>query len=227
MRRCHPFLLLLLLSTMSAAVMSAVATNKFFVLGSGSYTRKLILSNAGYTFTVIKADIDERALGDRKDASRAQELVLLLAHAKADAVLPKVPPEHRTEILLTADQVVVHEQRILEKPRDRLEAQQFIEGYGRSPCSTVGSIVLTDIATGRRVGGVDTATIHFDPIPPAVITELLDEGEVLNCAGGLMVEHPKVLPYRRRIDGTEASVMGLSLDLLDTLLLQLRQDDTA
>ena len=203
------------------SVVSA-ATNKFFVLGSGSYTRRLILTNAAYTFSVIKADIDEKALGDRTDASRAKELVLLLAHAKADAVLPKVPLEHQSEILLTADQVVVHEGRILEKPRNRLEAQQFIEGYGRSPCSTVGSIVLTDIATGRRVGGVDSATIYFDPIPPAIVTELLDEGEVLNCAGGLMVEHPKVLPYRRRIEGTEASVMGLSLELLDALLEELR-----
>ena len=49
-------------------------------------------------------------------------------------------------------------------------------------------------------------------------------GEVLSCAGGLMVEHPLVLPYRRQIEGTEESVMGLSLDLLEKLLVELKDD---
>lgn len=39
-----------------------------------------------------------------------------------------------------------------------------------------------------------------------------------------MVEHPKVLPYRRRIDGTEDSVMGLCLELLTKLQLQLKDE---
>ena len=159
----------------------STSTNKFFVLGSGSYTRKLILTNAGYTFSILKADIDERSLGNREDASRASELVLLLANAKADAILPNIPEAYKTEILLTADQVVVHNNRILEKPKDRIEAQHFIDGYGRLPCSTVGSIVLTDIQSGKRVAGVDTATIHFDPIPQTAIDRLLEEG-VYQCS---------------------------------------------
>ena len=162
------------ITTTMAALSSS--THKFFVLGSGSYTRKLILTNAGYTFSILKADIDERSLGNREDASRASELVLLLANAKADAILPKIPEAYKTEILLTADQVVVHDNRILEKPKDRNEAQHFIDGYGRLPCSTVGSIVLTDIQSGKRVSGVDTASIHFDPIPQSIIDRLLDEG---------------------------------------------------
>ena len=81
------------------------------------------------------------------------------------------------EILLTADQVVVYNNRILEKPKDKKEAQSFIEGYGTLPCSTVGSIVLTDLRTKKRVQGVDTCNIYFDPIPDNIIQQLLDEGE--------------------------------------------------
>jgi septum formation protein len=46
---------------------------------------------------------------------------------------------------------------------------------------------------------------------------------VINCAGGLMVEHPLVLPYRKKIIGTEESVMGLSLELLASLLEKLKK----
>ena len=62
---------------------------------------------SGYTFNVVKADIDEYALGNRNDASKASDLVLLLANAKADAIIKsnKIPLEMRCEILLTADQV--------------------------------------------------------------------------------------------------------------------------
>jgi septum formation protein len=110
--------------------------------------------------------------------------------------------------------------QILEKPRTKEEARERIVGYGKAPCRTVGSIVLTDTISGRRVSGVDTAVIHFSPIPDDIIQELLDEGEVMHCAGGLMVEHPLVLPYRR-LEGAEDSVMGLSLSLLDSLLEKL------
>jgi septum formation protein len=50
-------------------------------------------------------------------------------------------------------------------------------------------------------------------------------GEVLQCAGGLMVEHPLILPYRREIIGTEASVMGLSIELLTSLLKKLKLEN--
>ena len=38
-----------------------------------------------------------------------------------------------------------------------------------------------------------------------------------------MVEHPLILPYRKYIEGTEESVMGLSMELLTKLLVQLKQ----
>lgn len=45
-------------------------------------------------------------LGNRNDASKASDLVLLLAHSKADAIMigDKIPSTLRHEILLTADQ---------------------------------------------------------------------------------------------------------------------------
>ena len=120
--------------------------------------------------------------GNRADASKVSELVLLLANAKADAIIKSnnIPISSRNEILLTADQVVVYNSRILEKQKNVLEARAFIEGYGVLPCSTVGSIVLTDLNSNLRVQGVDKCNIYFDPIDETVIQQLLDEGKRLN-----------------------------------------------
>lgn len=200
-----------------------MATKLKYILGSGSSSRKLILSQMNWKFDVIKPNLDEKAIGDRSSADGAQELVLLLGTSKADDIMSNLTPEQKDayDVLITCDQVVTHRNKILEKPVDANEAREFIRSYGQYSCATVGSIVLTNIKTGQRVSGVDTATIYLKPIPESIIDELIEEGEIFYCAGGLMIEHPKVEPYINRIDGTMNSIMGLSSELLNALLLQL------
>lgn len=206
------------------------------LLGSGSFTRKLILSEMNIPFHKLVREIDERSLGDRsKDAPT--DLVLLLAKAKMDHLIDEIQagncsgdlPAGLTSdnewVVLTGDQVVTHDGNILEKPDSIEQAKQFVEGYARSPCSTVGSCVLTHLPSGIQVSGVDTATIYFKPtITGEIIDKLLELGApVLSCAGGLMIEHPLTRQHIDRIDGTEDSVMGLSKDLVTRLLGELRQ----
>lgn len=196
------------------------------VLGSGSFTRKQILQHNGFKFHVIKADIDERRIGDRSKYSSPSDLVRLLAEAKADAVLAKLEDANQyddKDILLTADQVVVHDHRILEKPVDEEEARSFISMYSNDKCSTVGSIALTHLSTRRRVIGVDTATINFLEIPQDTVDKIISEGTCLQCAGGLMVEHDLLQPYIASVQGTTDSVMGLSCPLLESLFAELDQ----
>lgn len=207
--------------SMSSSLPSSNNGLRHLWLGSGSSSRKDILQNAGYTFDVVKADIDERGIGDRSSGSGARELVLLLGNAKADAII-KNNPSLNKGVLLTADQVVVCRNQILEKPLDDTEAREYISWYSEHPCSTVGSIVLTDLASGKRVSGVDSVTITFNPIPVDVVSALIREGQIFYCAGGLMIEHPLVQPHISSVDGSLESVMGLSVDLLETLLAQLR-----
>lgn len=174
----------------------------------------------GFTYEVLTADIDERAIR----VPNPLDLVLRLAHAKADAILDKIRRVDNDGVpttkgfLLTCDQVVTHEGRILEKPTDAEEALKFISGYGRAPASTVGSTVCTDLLTGQRWEGVDVATIHFSAIPKETAESLVAEGEVMWCAGGLMVEHPLVQPYITRMEGGQDAVMGLCKARVVTLL---------
>jgi septum formation protein len=80
------------------------------ILGSQSQGRRELLAAMGYAFAVMPAHIDERAI--RSEDSGA--LTLALAHAKADALLPQI---HEPALLITADQVVVWQGTIREKPQ--------------------------------------------------------------------------------------------------------------
>ena len=220
------------------------------ILGSASFTRKLILKELGLPFHIVVRPIDEKGIGNRT-TDRPDELVLQLGLAKMKHLVQEIragqchdelpTTNHRTNshswddlIVLTADQVVTCHGQILEKPESVQQAKEFVALYPTHPPSTVGSCVLHHVATGLQVSGVDTATLYFQPHHPAlqqqpsspdttnIIDALLqDEQPVLSCAGALMVEHPLVQDCLVRMEGTVDSVMGLSKELVLRLLHEL------
>jgi septum formation protein len=202
------------------------------LLGSASFTRKLILKEMGVPFVKCVRPIDEKGLGDRSQDAPS-DLVLTLAKAKMEHLVREIqagnckddlPHDGDEWIVLTGDQVVTCNGKILEKPETVEEAREFVASYRTHAPSTVGSCVLTHLPSGIQVSGVDTATIYFSTsIPTDLVDRLVDLGEpILSCAGGLMIEHPLTKEHLERIDGTEDSVMGLSKDLVLRLLQELK-----
>ncbi|XP_031115284.1 7-methyl-GTP pyrophosphatase-like isoform X1 [Ipomoea triloba] len=125
------------------------------ILGSSSFARRKILAEMGYEFTVMIADIDEQSI--RKE--KAEELVVALAEAKADAIIERLKSTGEMKeilgptLLITADTVAVYEGVIREKPSGKEEARMFIKGYSGGQASVVGSVVVTNLTTGKRKTG--------------------------------------------------------------------------
>ncbi|KAG0451302.1 hypothetical protein HPP92_026291 [Vanilla planifolia] len=195
------------------------------ILGSSSLSRRQILSNMGYKFSIMTADIDEREMRREKP----EDLVMVLAEAKADAIMGKLQitkfrEEEEPTLLITADQVVLHGGRIREKPSSPVEAREFIKGYSEDHATTIGSVLVTNLKTGTRRGGWDKAEVYFHKIPDDVIETLVNEGDVLYVAGGLMVEHPLTSQFVDYMVGTLDSIMGLSKDLTERLIQEALRD---
>ncbi|OVA07032.1 Maf-like protein [Macleaya cordata] len=218
------------------------------ILGSSSKARREILTEMGYDFTVMTADIDEKDV--RKE--KPEELVMALAEAKADGIISRIQTTDFSEknvepallitadtaeaiisrlqsaeneekdaeptLLITADQVVVYEGIIREKPSSKEEARQFIKGYSGGHAATVGSVLVTNLKTGTRKGGWDRVEIYFREIPDEVIENLIEEGIVLYVAGALIIEHPLIFPFVESVVGTTDSVMGLPKALTEKLI---------
>ncbi|XP_074282497.1 uncharacterized protein LOC141607016 isoform X1 [Silene latifolia] len=218
--------------------MASIANTFKIILGSKSIARRKIMEEMGYKFTILTADIDEKAI--RKE--KPEDLVMALAEAKADAIISKLQiadkqvndheptlllsadtaeatkseliiGDHSTDaapsILITGDQVVVYEGMVREKPSSEEEARQFMKDYSGKKASTVSSVLVTNLQTGFRKGEWDKVEILFDVIPEEVIDNLIKEGDVLHVAGGLIIEHPLILPLVKEVVGTTDSVMGL------------------
>ncbi|XP_056850573.1 uncharacterized protein LOC108827662 isoform X1 [Raphanus sativus] len=189
---------------------------KQVVLGSSSIARRSILTDMGYQFTLMSADIDEKSI--RKQ--NPEELVLALAEAKAEAIMQRIPDDDdiKETLLVTCDQVVVYENAVREKPSSVEEAREYIRGYSKGHTATVSSVVVTNTKTGFRKGGVDRVEIYFNEISEEIISKLIEEGTVLKVAGALLIEHPLISPCVKEMVGTIDSVMGLPKKLTEKLL---------
>jgi septum formation protein len=189
------------------------------ILGSASPRRKQILHDMGYEFEVIAPDIDEKAIRD----DDPERLVLALANAKADAVLEKIGND--PAIIITSDQVVSFENKILEKPESLDDARAVLKSFGSNPVHTVTSVVVTDSKSGRRYSGVDITTIYFKPFPGEGIETILKNQavDILNRAGSFAIEHPLFMPFVKSREGEMESIMGLPKALTKKLIQKATQ----
>lgn len=187
------------------------------ILGSSSKYRKAVLEKNGYVFEVMSPDIDEKAIRT-EDLYR---LPLLLARAKAEALLARVRGD---ALVITSDQVVVCGGALHEKPSDEKEAVLFLKRYGEGhPAETVSAVAVTNTKNGKQAEGTDIAKVHYDPIPDDVIANFIKNGDPYSKAGGFSIQSPILQPYMSRIEGTEDSIQGMPLALLERLFREVQE----
>ena len=63
---------------------------------------------------------------------------------------------------------------------------------------------------------MDIATQYFHHIPEEVIDSLIEQGDVLHCAGGFAIE--KMEKYLGKLEGERESIIGLPKTLTNRLL---------
>ncbi len=185
------------------------------ILGSASKQRKMVLERWGYVFEVMSADIDEKTIRDEDP----QKLTMALAKAKAEALRPQIK---EPAILITADQVVVYNGEILEKPESPEQARRFLKGYAQYPAQPVNAVVVTNTQTGVQLGKNDENTVYFRNFPDDVIEQLIAQGNIFSQAGAFSLEDPLIAPYIERIVGTLDSVEGLPKELTERLMKEVQ-----
>jgi septum formation protein len=190
------------------------------ILASASPRRRELLAQAGFSFTVESADVDESARVGEEPAA----YVLRLAVEKAQAVFARCAAlgedkpeerhhliedkEHGPLIVLGADTSVVLDDEILGKPADAAAAARMLRRLsGRT------HQVLTGVAAVTREGtvsGVETTEVTFSEIPEAELAAYCATAEPLDKAGayGIQGYAARWIP---RIDGDYFNVMGLPI----------------
>jgi septum formation protein len=189
------------------------------ILASASSRRQELLTQAGLTFTVASADLNEELLPGEMAASYVQRLaeekaqVVWNLHKATDA--PDDPL-----IVLGADTCVVSEDNILGKPTDTADARRMLEILS-------GRIhtVLTGIAAVTRSGtvhAVEITHVTLTLLKDAEIAQYIASGEPLDKAGAYAIQG-YAARWIPRIDGCYFNVVGLPISRTIDLLAEARE----
>ena len=173
------------------------------VLASASPRRRELLAGLGVEFTVQSADIDESVLpGERPEA-----LVGRLSTAKAETVAAEYPDA----FVIAADTVVVLDEDILGKPKDKTENERFIRRLANRTHEVYTGHAL--FYRGRLDLTVKCTEVTFRALSDDEVHAYVATGEGLDKAGGYAIQGygAALIPH---IKGCYFNVVGLSVATL-------------
>jgi septum formation protein len=189
---------------------------KTLILASASPRRAELLHSAGFTFSVMAADVDETPL----PAETASDYVLRVARAKARAVAST--GQAGGALILAADTAVVTGSRIMGKPRDAEDSASMLAALSGTVHEVLTGVVVK--AERRELVDLVTTRVHFLRLSPADVAWYIASGEPDGKAGAYAIQG-----YAARfidwIDGSWSNVVGLPIATVNRLLKEAGQGD--
>jgi len=178
------------------------------ILASGSPRRAELLTNAGFSFAVEPANVDETI----RDGEAAEDYVLRVARDKARAVAQR---HSSPAVVLGADTVVVVGGAILGKPADREDAGRMLALLSGRRHDVLTAVVVID--GGAERAEIDRTIVSFLPLSPHDIAWYIASGEPVGKAGAYGIQG-RAARFIDRIEGSWSNVVGLPIAVVARLL---------
>ncbi len=178
------------------------------ILASASPRRRELLTQAGYTFSIEAADIDETL----HPGEAPSAYVARLAREKAAAIFARHcdEPAHGAGPLLVlgADTTVVCDGESLAKPADAADVARMLRRLsGRDHAVLTGLAIVSEAGA---VSDVESTTVTFSAIPEKELAAYCATAEPLDKAGGYGIQG-YAARWIPRIEGCYFNVMGLPI----------------
>src|ERR1700674_4632972 len=129
------------------------------ILASASPRRAEILRNAGFTFEVQPAHVDETPLQDEP----AEAYVQRVASAKARAVAKSLRANAGPAVVIGADTVVVADGRILGKPTGADDARRMLRLLSGRDHDVLTGLSFLKMPEGLEIVHVESTRVSFLP----------------------------------------------------------------
>ncbi len=172
------------------------------ILGSKSPRRCQLLKEAGFSFEIRHQDTEESF--DTKMAPL--EVAAFLAGKKAD-VLKKALQSG--EVLITADSVVILDDKIYNKPENHQMAFEMLKALaGNEHCVATG-VQITSLE--KSVSFTSLTYVEFDQMDDAEIQYYIKNYKPFDKAGSYGIQDWIGLCKVRAIRGSYSNVMGLPI----------------
>lgn len=179
------------------------------ILASASPRRKEILENTKLKFDIIKSDIDEIIL--EKEAPI--QAVMRLAFEKSMDIASK----NENDLIIAADTVVVLDENILGKPKDKEEAYNMIRSLSGRTHEVITGISLVNLGLSKKIIDYVVSTVKFKELSDEDIKDYIHTNESLDKAGAYGIQGYGAMLVEK-IEGDYFNIVGLPISILSDLL---------
>jgi septum formation protein len=173
------------------------------------------MSEAGYEFTVVPPEVDELAFAAEK--ADPVEYAKSLALAKAKSVARKYPDS----FVIGADTIVDFRGRIIGKAADAEEAEQITRKLFSKPHKVITGVAIVRLSDGTELVRSDSTTVYPRKMTADQIADHVKGGSWRDKAGAYAIQETGD-EFVEKIEGSLTNVMGLPMELLESLLAGLK-----
>ncbi|MEM9017442.1 MAG: Maf family protein [Verrucomicrobiota bacterium] len=173
------------------------------ILASGSPRRKDLLEGAGFTFRVVKPEVEENEDVTCPIRELTAENALLKARAVSES--------ERDAVVIAADTLVLLGDRVLTKPSDRAEARKMISALNGRSHQVFTAVAIEHVEGGRERLLTVTTNVHFKSLSDEELAAYHEKINPMDKAGAYAAqEHGELIIDH--IEGSMTNVIGLPMD---------------
>jgi septum formation protein len=185
------------------------ALNHKIILASKSPRRSQLLSEAGFSFEIKTKEIEEIYPEDLPIREVAEYLAKLKANAAKDLI-------QEDELLLTADTIVLQDDVIYGKPKDRDDAIHILKKLSGNMHEVITGVCL--LSKEKKSSFSVVSKVYFEVISDEEIEYYIDKYQPYDKAGAYAIQewigHCKI----SKIEGTYSNIMGLPMEVVYRML---------
>ncbi len=181
------------------------------ILASASPRRKEILENTNLKFRIIKSDIDEKIF----EGESPQQVVMRLSFEKCMHIACK----HESSLVIGADTIVVLDDMILGKPKDKDEAYCMLKKLSNKIHQVITGISLINLEGNKKIIDYVVSNVKFKDLSEEDIKDYIQTNESLDKAGAYGIQGYGALLVEE-IKGDYFNIVGLPISKISDLLKQ-------
>ena len=178
--------------------------NRPLILASSSPRRQYLMKEAGFRFTVEKPEVEESF----PSTLPVDQVARYLAEKKAEYFRLTM----KDEIVLTADTVVILNDRIINKPQDRTEAIDMLSALSGNKHFVMTGVCIISIEKEECFD--DTTEVFFQKLQQKEIEYYVDTYKPYDKAGAYVAQDWIGLVAIQKIVGSYFNVMGLPVHMV-------------
>ena len=181
------------------------------ILASQSPRRKELLSKIVNEFEIVVSDFDESSVEFNGDI---ELYVKELAMCKAKTVAQNIKKQ---AIVISADTIVVLENKILGKPKDKKDAECMLNALSGNNHRVYTGLCVLDTINNKMIQEAVFTDVKFSKLTNKEIQEYIDTGSPMDKAGAYGIQDFGAV-FVEKIEGCYYNVMGLPLNVLYNVL---------